>query len=264
MCKSHLDTLKSPCWVESSSVALTWPWGTSSFLSLSIIGIGCSPIFFISSPCKGFEQNNTEYFYSRRPPDHAVAVLCTSAQCGDLYIHVICVKVSPYLSPELSIDVVGCESCNLPFLGNWTQVTCCHHETNHTIPVGEQSLILAPGSNCVLFHMCCLHVSQSSAVWPVLLLNLTPPPPVPVVMATCVSSCSGPAPLRTAAPSAAGGCWSTGPGPWQWWPSGLSPAPAHTRWNLGWRKYCALPAMRNKEINKKAKAPLMRRSAQLD
>lgn len=28
----------------------TWPWGTSSFLSLSIIGIGWIPVFFISSP----------------------------------------------------------------------------------------------------------------------------------------------------------------------------------------------------------------------
>lgn len=81
---------------------------------------------------------------------------------------------------------------------------------------------------------------------------------------TCASGCSSPAPARTAARSAAGGCWSTGQGPWRWWPSGLSPAPARTRWNSGWRKYCALPAMRNKEINKKAKAPLMRRSAQLD
>lgn len=81
---------------------------------------------------------------------------------------------------------------------------------------------------------------------------------------TCVTGCSGPGRARSAAPTAAGGCWSRGRGPWRWWPSGWSPAPARTRWNSGWRKYCALPAMRNKEINKKAKAPLMRRSAQLD
>ena len=81
---------------------------------------------------------------------------------------------------------------------------------------------------------------------------------------TCVCGCSNPACQRSAAPSAAGGCWSTGQGLWRWWPCGWSPAPARTRWNSGWRKYCALPAMRNKEINKKAKAPLMRRSAQLD
>ncbi len=81
---------------------------------------------------------------------------------------------------------------------------------------------------------------------------------------TCVTGCLSPAHARTAAPSAAGGCWSTGRGLWRWWPFGLSPTPARTHWNSGWRKYCALPAMRNKEINKKAKAPLMRRSAQLD
>lgn len=109
-----------------------------------------------------------------------------------------------------------------------------------------------------------LPVSQGDAAWPTLLLNLTPSHSSSRHGLTCASSCSGPAPPRTAALSAAGGCWSRGPGPWQWSPSGLSPAPAHTRWNLGWRKYCALPAMRNKEINKKAKAPLMRRSAQLD
>lgn len=80
---------------------------------------------------------------------------------------------------------------------------------------------------------------------------------------TCASGYSSPVPARTAAPSAAGSCWSTGRGPWRWWPSGWSPAPARTRWNSGWRKYCALPAMGNKEINKKAKAPLMRRSGQL-
>lgn len=81
---------------------------------------------------------------------------------------------------------------------------------------------------------------------------------------TCASSCSSPAPPWSATPSAAGGCWSTGRGPWRWWPSWWSPAPAHIRWNSGWRKYCALPAMRNKQINKKAKAPLMMRSSQLD
>lgn len=81
---------------------------------------------------------------------------------------------------------------------------------------------------------------------------------------TCVYGCSSPAHSRLATPSAAGGCWSTGRGPWRWWPSWWSPAPARIRWNSGWRKYCALPAMRNKEINKKAKAPLRRRSAQLD
>lgn len=84
-----------------------------------------------------------------------------------------------------------------------------------------------------------------------------------VVMLTCASGCSSPVPARTAARWAAGSCWSTGRGPWRWWPCGWSPAPARTRWNSGWRKYCALPAMGNKEINKKAKAPLMRRSGQL-
>lgn len=80
---------------------------------------------------------------------------------------------------------------------------------------------------------------------------------------TCVWGCWSPAHAKKAAPSAASGCWSTGRGLWRWWPFGWSPTPAHTRWNSGWRKYCALPAMRNKEIDKKAKAPLMRRSAQL-
>lgn len=91
--------------------------------------------------------------------------------------------------------------------------------------------------------------------------------PGPCVMLwdlTCVSGCPSPAHSRSAALTAAGGCWSTGRDPWRWWPYGWSPTPARTRWNSGWRKYCALPAMRNKEINKKAKAPLMRRSAQLD
>lgn len=81
---------------------------------------------------------------------------------------------------------------------------------------------------------------------------------------TCECGCLSPVPPRSASLTAAGGCWSTGRGLWRWWPSGWSPAPARTQWNSGWRKYCALPAMRNKEINKKAKAPLMRRSAQLD
>lgn len=94
---------------------------------------------------------------------------------------VIFLKFSQYLSPELSIDVVGCESCNLPFLGNWTQVTCCHHETNHTIPVGAQSLILAPGRSCA-FNVCRLHFSQGNAAWPAVLLKPTPPPG-PLVMA---------------------------------------------------------------------------------
>lgn len=34
----------------------TWPWGTSSFLSLSIIGIGWIPVFFISSPWRKAER----------------------------------------------------------------------------------------------------------------------------------------------------------------------------------------------------------------
>lgn len=34
----------------------TWPWGTSSFLSLSIIGIGWIPVFFISSPWRKPER----------------------------------------------------------------------------------------------------------------------------------------------------------------------------------------------------------------
>lgn len=81
---------------------------------------------------------------------------------------------------------------------------------------------------------------------------------------TCESGCWSPARWCSGAPSAAGGCWSTAPSRWRWWPSGWSPAPARTRWNSGWRKYCALPAMRNKEINKKAKAPLRRNSVQLN
>lgn len=88
--------------------------------------------------------------------------------------------------------------------------------------------------------------------------------PAPLRGLTCVSGCWSRASPPSGAPSAAGGCWSTGRGRWRWWPSGWSPAPARTRWNSGWRKYCALPAMENKEINKKAKAPLMKRSAQLD
>lgn len=81
---------------------------------------------------------------------------------------------------------------------------------------------------------------------------------------TCVSGCWSLDHLRWEALTVAGGYWSKGPGRWRWWPFGWSLGPAHTRWNSGWRKYCALPAMRNKEINKKAKAPLMRRSLQLD
>lgn len=46
----------------------------------------------------------------------------------------------PYLSPELSIDIIGCESCYLPLLGNRAQVTCCHHQTYHTVPAGDQSV----------------------------------------------------------------------------------------------------------------------------
>lgn len=105
-------------------------------------------------------------------------------------------------------------------------------------------------------------------LWETLFYEPSPTPAPPpwgrvAVDLTCASGYSSPVPARTAAPSAAGSCWSTGRGLWRWWPSGWSPAPARTRWNSGWRKYCALPAMGNKEINKKAKAPLMRRSGQL-
>lgn len=147
-----------------------------------------------------------------------------------------------YLSPELSIDVVSCESCDLPPLGNRTQVTCCHHQTNHTVPGGEQSLVISMQKETKAAFKDAFSATG---------------------VLTCANGCSGPDHGWSGAPSAAGGCWSRGRGRWRWWPSGWSPAPARTRWNSGWRKYCALPAMKNKEINKKAKAPLMRRSAQL-
>lgn len=80
---------------------------------------------------------------------------------------------------------------------------------------------------------------------------------------TCGRGCSGPARLCSADQQAACGCQSRVPGQWRWWLCGWSPAPARTRWKSGWRKYCALPAIGNKEINKKAKAPLRRYTAQL-
>lgn len=81
---------------------------------------------------------------------------------------------------------------------------------------------------------------------------------------TCEHGCSDPAPLWPAVQPIACGCRSTKRGLWQWWPSWWSPAPAHTHWKSGWRKYCALPAMGKKEINKKAKAPLMGHLALLE
>lgn len=59
-----------------------------------------------------------------------------------------------YLSPELCIDIVGCESCDLPLLGNRTQVTCCHHQTNHTVPEGEQELVLGHVVKLFMNHVC--------------------------------------------------------------------------------------------------------------
>lgn len=71
-------------------------------------------------PTKDSNKTILNAFYFCRPPDHQVAVFCKTAHvmCGDLYTGAVFVKFSLYLSPELSIDVVGCESCNLPFLGN--------------------------------------------------------------------------------------------------------------------------------------------------
>lgn len=91
------------------------------------------------------------------------------------------------------------------------------------------------------------HMLRCDSVWPL----------------TCGHGCSGPARLCSADQQAACGCQSRVPGRWRWWLCGWSPAPARTRWKSGWRKYCALPAMGNKEINKKAKAPLRRHTAQL-
>lgn len=78
-----------------------------------------------------------------------------------------------YLSPELSIDVVSCESCDLPPLGNRAQVTCCHHQTNHTVPGGEQSLVISMQKETKAAFKNALSATASRPVWMVVQVQAT-------------------------------------------------------------------------------------------
>lgn len=59
--------------------AHTWPCGTSSFLSLSIMGMGCIPSFFISSPWGGT---------GRKPGSLSFRHCCKCRhECGAPFMH---------------------------------------------------------------------------------------------------------------------------------------------------------------------------------
>lgn len=58
--------------------------------------------------------------------------------CYNKKIHAWFTLIKAYLSPELSIDVIGRESRDGPQFGHRAEITSRHHQTDHTVPAVDK------------------------------------------------------------------------------------------------------------------------------